>query len=276
MNVRALARITAGIATMTTTTMAFQAVARNLPKSLERAAAMPQTANESAYYLAHIGKIKSIDDFLGNDRIYRYAMKAFGLEEMIYAKGLVRKVLTEGVDSSSSFANKLTDPRYKELATTFNFARYGSATTSFDRTQKPMTERYVRQVFEEQQGSQNENVRLALYFERKASGLKNAFEVLADPALLKVVQTALGIPASTSMMPIDKQAEMIGKKLDFDQLKDAEGVKKFLLRFTSLADIGASQTAANNALTILVGPPVAAGVSTDVLFSIQNLRLGGV
>ena len=232
---------------MTTTTMAFQAVARNLPKSLERAAAMPQTANESAYYLANIGKIKSIDDFLGNDRIYRYAMKAFGLEEMTYAKGLIRKVLTEGVDSSSSFANKLTDPRYKELATTFNFARYGSATTSFDRTQKPMTERYVRQVFEEQQGSQNENVRLALYFERKAPGLKNAYE--ADPALLKVVQTALGIPASTSMMPIDKQAEMISKKLDFDQLKDAEGVQRFLLRFTSLADIGTGQSAASNALT---------------------------
>ncbi|MDP3408768.1 DUF1217 domain-containing protein [Bosea sp. (in: a-proteobacteria)] len=261
---------------MTTTTMAFQAVARNLPKSLERAAAVPQTANETAHYLEHIGEIKSIDDFMANDRIYRFAMKAFGLEEMTYAKGLIRKVLSEGVDGSNTFANKLSDPRYKELATTFNFARYGSATTSFDKTQKPIAERYVRQVFEEQQGSQNENVRLALYFERKASGIKNAYEVLADPALLKVVQTALGIPSSTSMIPIDKQAEMIAKKLDFATLKDAEGVKDFLLRFTSLADIGASQAAASSALTILVGPPVAAGVSTDVLFSIQNLRLGGI
>lgn len=261
---------------MTTTTMAFQAVARNLPKSLERAAAMPQTANETEYYLANIGEIKSLDDFMGNDRIYRYAMKAFGLEEMTYAKGLIRKVLTEGIDGSNTFANKLSDPRYKELATTFNFARYGSATTSFERTQKPTADRYVRQVFEEQQGSQNENVRLALYFERKASGLKNAYEVLADPALLKVVQTALGISPSTSMMPIDKQAEMISKKLDFESLKDAEGVKKFLLRFTSLADIASSQAAASGALTILVGPPAAAGMSTDVLFSIQNLRLGGL
>jgi hypothetical protein len=261
---------------MTTTTMAFQAVARNLPKSLERAAAMPQTANETEYYLANIGEIKSLDDFMGNDRIYRYAMKAFGLEEMTYAKGLIRKVLTEGIDGSNTFANKLSDPRYKELATTFNFARYGSATTSFERTQKPTADRYVRQVFEEQQGSQNENVRLALYFERKASSLTNAYEVLADPALLKVVQTALGISSSTSMMPIDKQAEMLSKRLDFESLKDAEGVKKFLLRFTSLADIASSQAAASSALTILVGPPAAAGMSTDVLFSIQNLRLGGL
>lgn len=261
---------------MTTTMMAFQAATRNLPKSLERAAAMPQTASETAYYLKTIGTIKSLDDFMGNDRIFRYAMKAFGLEDMAYAKGLMRKVLTEGIDGANTFANKLSDPRYKEFATTFNFARYGSATTSFERTQKPMTERYVRQVFEEQQGSQNENVRLALYFERKASGLTNAYQVLADPALLKVVQTALGISSSTSMMPIDQQAAMIAKKLDFATLKEADGVKTFLTRFAALADVGANQAAASSAVTILVGPPVAAGMSTDLLFSIQNLRLGGL
>jgi len=261
---------------MTTTTIAFQAVARNLPQSLARAAAMPQTANETEYYLKNIGNIKTIDDFMSNERVYRYAMKAFGLGEMSYAKGLIRKVFEGGVDDRDSFANKLSDPRYKELATAFNFVRYGSATTSFERTQQGTADRYVRQVFEEQQGSQNENVRLALYFERKASGLTNAFQVLADPALLKVVQTALGIPAATSVMPIDKQAEMISKKLDFASLKDAEGVKTFLTRFTALADLGATQAAASSALTILVGPPTAAGMSTDVLFSIQNLRLGGL
>ncbi|PTM40667.1 DUF1217 domain-containing protein [Bosea sp. 124] len=261
---------------MTTTMVAFQAATRNLPKSLERAAAKPQTANETEYYLKHISEIKSIDDFMSNDRLYRYAMKAMGLEEMTYAKGLIRKVLAEGIDGSKTFANKLSDPRYKELATTFNFARYGSATTSFDRTQKPLTERYVRQAFEEEQGSQNENVRLALYFERKASGLTNAFQVLADPALLKVVQTALGIPSSTSMIPIDQQAAMISKKLDFETLKNADGVKNFLTRFAALADLSSNQAAASSALTILVGPPAAAGMSTDVLFSIQNLRLGGL
>ena len=261
---------------MTTTMMALQAVTRNLPKSLERAAAVPQTANETEYYLKHIGEIKSIDDFMGNDRIYRYAMKALGLEEMTYAKGLIRKVLTEGVDGSNTFANKLSDPRYKELATTFNFARYGSATTSFARTQKPVADSYVRQVFEEQEGSQNENVRLALYFERKASGLTNAYQVLADPALLKVVQTALGISPSTSAIPIDQQAAMIAKKLDFATLKDADGVKTFLTRFASLADVASNQTAASSALTILVSPPATAGMSMDVLFSIQNLRLGGL
>ena len=91
-----------------------------------------------------------------------------------------------------------------------------------------------------------------------------------------MVQTALGISSSTSMMPIDKQAEMIAKKLDFEAVKEPEGVKKFLLRFTSLADVASSQAAASSALTILVGPPTAAGMSTDVLFSIQNLRLGGL
>ena len=195
---------------------------------------------------------------------------------MAYAKAFIRKVLEGGVEDKNSFANKLSDPRYRELAKVFDFQSYGSTTTSLQQTRQGTVDRYVRQVFEEQQGNQNENVRLALYFERKASSLTNAFEILADPALLKVVQTALGIPSSTSMMPIDKQAAMISKRLDFDSLKSPEGVKKFLLRFTALADIGTAQSAGSGALSILVGPPASAGMSTDVLFSIQNLRLGGL
>ena len=81
---------------------------------------------DSAYYLANIRSVKSIDDFIGNDRIFKYAMKAFGLEDMDYAKAFMRKVLTEGIDNPNSFANSLTDTRYREFAETFNFARYST------------------------------------------------------------------------------------------------------------------------------------------------------
>ena len=52
-------------------------------------------------------------------------------------------------------------------------------------------------------------MRLALYFERKASGITSAYDILADPALLKVVQTALSIPPETGAQDIDKQAALI-------------------------------------------------------------------
>lgn len=257
-----------------TTTTTYQAVTRNLTQSLQRTAQAPVTARETQYYLANIGKIKSLDAFMGDDRIYRYALKAFGLEDMIFAKAFIRKVLAGGVDSRSSFANKLSDGRYKELATTFDFGSLNSATTSFDRAQQGTVDRYVRQSFEQEQGDKDENLRLALYFERKASTLTNAFQILADPALLKVVQTALAIPRESSAMPIDKQAEMIQKKLDLDTLKDPAGLKRFMLRFTSLAEI--ESRAASSPTMLLFGQPSSALIGQDVLTSLQKLRLGGV
>ena len=90
----------------------------------------PTVKRDSDYFLKTIGNIKSIDAFLVNDRVYRYAMKAFGLSDMIYAKAFVRKVLTDGIDSNRSFANQLADPRFRDLAATFNFKSFGTATTS--------------------------------------------------------------------------------------------------------------------------------------------------
>ena len=149
----------------------------DLDRSLDRTAKEPVVSRESEYYLAHIGDVKSIDDFLGNDRLFKYAMKAFGLQDMDYAKAFIRKVLEEGDDYDDSFANKLSDKRYQDFATTFNFARYGDATTAFDRTQQGTVDNYVRQTLEQEAGDQNQGVRLALYFQRKAPDLKDADEI---------------------------------------------------------------------------------------------------
>ena len=89
---------------------------------------------------------------MADGRLYNYAMKAFGLQDMAYAKAFIRKALTEGVDDDDSFANKLTDPRYSDFVETFNFARHGAATTVFDRTRQGTVDRYLRQTLEEDAG----------------------------------------------------------------------------------------------------------------------------
>ena len=65
---------------MTTTYTSYQTIAGNLTKSLERVSAQPDVARETEYYLAHIGDIKTIDEFFADTRLYNYAMKAHGLE----------------------------------------------------------------------------------------------------------------------------------------------------------------------------------------------------
>lgn len=57
-------------------------------------------------------------------------MKAYGLEDMTYAKAFMRKVLESDVTDSKSFVGKLTDPRFMTFAKAFNFSTDGTVTTS--------------------------------------------------------------------------------------------------------------------------------------------------
>jgi hypothetical protein len=259
---------------VSTTISSYQLVAADLPRALANTGAKPTVARETAYYLAHIQEVKSIDDLLGNQRLFAFAMKAFGLEDMTYAKAFMRKVLSEGVDSNEAFARKLNDQRYREFAEAFNFKRYGETATVFERTRQGTVDRYVRQVMEEDAGSQNEGVRLALYFQRKAPTLTSAYGILADAALLKVAQTALGLPASMSNMDIDRQADIIAARLDIEDLKDPAKLGKFLTSFAARWDI-ANQPATAAEPALLFAQPREAGIGGDLLASLQNLRLGG-
>ncbi|CAO4164359.1 DUF1217 domain-containing protein [Methylorubrum aminovorans] len=108
---------------MTDTLTSYRLIAKDLTASLKRKAAEPSVARETAYYEANIGRVKTVDDFLGDQRLYTYAMKAYGLEEMTYAKAFMRKVLEEGAASSASFANRLADDRYTAFAKAFSFGQ---------------------------------------------------------------------------------------------------------------------------------------------------------
>ncbi|MDZ4790681.1 MAG: DUF1217 domain-containing protein [Hyphomicrobiales bacterium] len=260
---------------MVSTLVSYANIARDLPRSLENIEAEPKVARDTEYYKANIGKADSVEKFLGDRRLFTYAMKAFGLESMTYAKAFMRKLLTEGVASDTSFANTLSDRRYREFAEAFNFEAYGVAATVFDSAGQGTVDRYVRQTLEERAGQQNEGVRLALYFQRKAPQGLTPFGILGDTALTKVVQTTLGLPASISAIDIDKQAELISKKLDLESLKQPVALDKFIVRFAALWELqnGASTGAANAAL--LINQPLELGINPNLLTSLQNLRRGG-
>lgn len=259
---------------MLSTVASYKLLTQNIDKSLERVRAAPEVQRESDYFMATISKIKTIEDFLANDRVFAYAMKAFGLKDMIYAKAFVKKVLTDGIDSANSFTNQLTDPRFKELATAFNFKSLGTTTTIFERTQKGVVDKYLQVQLEEQAGSSNEGVRLALYFRRKASEITTAYSILGDPALYKVAQVALGLTPSSNANNLDMQAEIIKNKIDLENLDDPAVLNKFLTRFTTLWEVKNGTAAATApALTIFQG--VQSLTSMETLTKIQSLRFKG-
>ena len=234
----------------------------------------PQLEKINNDYLAKIGKVTSIDQFLANDDLYVYAMKAHGLEEYISNKTFMREILEGGVTDPDSLANRQKNEAFAEFATSLNFAAYGEKTTTYNKVIEDTVAKYTRQTLEEDAGVQNEGVRLALYFERKmnAGGISSAYQILADPALSQVVRTALGIPESMATADVDRQAAMIESKIDFDELSEPDGLKKFMQRFTAMWDIQNTSNTAVASVSVLFSQPVSFGLSTDVMLTLSKLQ----
>ncbi|MEW7007078.1 DUF1217 domain-containing protein [Lentilitoribacter sp. EG35] len=264
-----------------TTLTDYRLITRDMSASLKRVSEEPVVSRETKYYLENISKVDTIEDFLADDRLFSYAMKAHGLEEMTYAKGLIRKVLEGGTEDEDALANKFTDPRYKAFAEAFDFKTHEGNATIFTKAQQGTVDKYLQQTLEENAGNDNQGVRLALYFERKlpeiledsSSDRSIAFSLLGDNALGEVIRTALSIPPESAAANIDRQADAILDKLDFDELKTPEGLTKFLEDFTALWEVNNSYGDPSSAA--LLGQSAGFGISSDLMLSINNLKLGG-
>lgn len=261
---------------MINTLTQVQIVRTNMERSLATVAADPMIERQTEYYRENIRDIKSIDEFLGDDQIYQYAMTAMGLEDMIYAKAFMRKVLEEGIGSRTTFANQLSDTKYRNFAETFNFASLGDAATSFARAQEAIVDKYHRQTLEVREGEQNGGVRLALYFERRAGDVTSAYDLLADRALAETVYTALGLSDAFAMSDIDKQAAYFDEHIDYEKLSDPDYLSDFLGRFSALYDLTKGPQAVSSPTLAVFGN--GAGIvpmSESLLSSLQSFKLGG-
>ena len=227
---------------------------------------------ETSYYLSKVGDIQSIDDLMADRRLLNFALTAYGLDPSLEPPARIRQMLEGGIADPKSPANQLTDKAYVAFVTAFNFAEYGEATTTRTPAQLASIDKFLRQTLEQNAGKENEGVRLALYFERKASTLTNFYEILADPALAKVVRTALSLPDSFASADIDRQVKLFEEKLDIEDFTDPARLEKFLTRFTSLWEINNPTAPAQAQISVLFSQPVEFGISTDALFAIQSMR----
>ena len=259
---------------MQTTLQTYLSITNNLDRSLATTASEASVATATTYYKAHIGDVKSIDDFMKDTRLYNYAMKAFGLDDMAYAKALMRKVLTEGVSDSSSFANKLSDDRFVKLATTFNFAADGEQTTQSTAVQQDVVDLYTRQTLETQAGQDNTAVQLALYFQREAPNVKSVYGLLADTALWTVVKTIFGFPDSMSNADIELQAKAVSQKLNIADLSDPAKLDKLITRFAAAWD-AQNSTTSDPILALYNNTGQGATVDFDLLATLVSLKHGG-
>jgi Protein of unknown function (DUF1217) len=218
---------------MVSTTTAFLAVSQNLSRYQAMTATDPAVKTATSYYEANIGSVKSIDDLVGNYRLLSYALNAYGLGDQINAKGLITKVLEGGVSNPKSLANTLPDSRWKAFAAAFNFVDNGATPPSSTNAVATTTSDYVEQQLESDQGDQDVGVQLALYFQRVAPTVTSEYGILADPNLLEVAATIMGLsPAVASTL----QPKTLSELMPISDLQDPTKLKQLTERFTAMYD----------------------------------------
>jgi Protein of unknown function (DUF1217) len=214
----------------------IQIVTADLKRARTRISEGATVKRETSYYLANIKSIKTSKDFVNNYRLFTYAMKAYGLSDMAYAKTFMQKIIDGGLSNPKSMANHLSDPRFKAFAKAFDFGDHSVAATTSDINNSATTANYLDQALEDDVGQQNEGARVALYFLHQAPNITNGYQILGNKALFRFVQTAFDIPAA-STTTLDRTSKLIESKLHISDLKDPEKVKNIVRRFASLWDL---------------------------------------
>ncbi|MNI61993.1 hypothetical protein D3C73_1172900 [compost metagenome] len=178
------------------------------------------------------------------------------------------------LDDPKSYVNQLDNKSFAKIVASFNFDTEGNLTSDTLGTVQQRGDvfqtvsNYYRQTLEEEQGDSNEGVRLALYFERKASSITSAYDILGDSALLNFFKTAYNLSTYFSSQELEKQAATVEKFVELDKLSDPDYVQKVIQRFTALYDSqnGATDSAA---LSILQGS--SSSISADTLLAVAQL-----
>ena len=261
---------------MLTTTASYLAVTNNFAKQQTATAATPEVKAATNYYLANIGKVKSVSDFVNNYQLFSYAMKAYGLEDMNYAKGLITKVIQGGTSSSTALANTLADPRYVAVAKAFSFLTTTPPGTPPAAATTGTTSKYVTQTIDDTQGQTNPGVQRALYFQQNAPSVTSSYGILADKTLLQVVETAFGIQFGAST-DIDAEARTLDKLVPTTDLQNPAKLQQIIERYTANYDLnGGGSSSATSSVNQLFGASTPTyGVGSDLLLSLQSLPLGG-
>lgn len=209
---------------------------------------------EISAFKERIGSIGSIDELQDDYEVYSFVMKTFGLEDQMFAKAMVSKILSADAGDPDSLVNRLTDPAFKELNQEMGFDTDGKAGWRLENTMwaDSMVEKYIDRRMIDTQMETKTAVGKALHFEEKAATMTSWFKVLGDKDVSEVLRTALGIPASVATADVDAQKKLFERKMDISDLQDPDKVKDLMRRYAAISDANdAVLNPSSAALTLL-------------------------
>ncbi|MGV6872335.1 DUF1217 domain-containing protein [Pseudochelatococcus sp. B33] len=236
------------------------------PKLGEKLAA--RVDDDVAAFYDGLDAIKTADDLAGNWQVLSIGLRAFDLGHLAGQEKAIVAAL-KGDTRALPLTSTKDRENFEAFKAVFAFESDGTPTAApLVRDARKTVQAYIRQVLELDVGREDNNVRLALNFQRRAAEIKSAYDILADEALAAVIRTAFGIPAESAAADIDAQARLITSQVNIEDFQDPEKVEKLIRRFLLLADVEAGANSPMLSLFYDSGP---VDITEDLLQARQAL-----
>lgn len=262
----------------------FRFVERTFDAQFETFAKSPDIQREIDYFLENAGDASTAEALVADRRLLRVALGAFGLEDELGKRALVRRILEEGTLDPKALANRLADPAWAEFAEALGYGDLGGLLV-LDSVRETLAERFRLCQFERAIGDVDVDIRLALNFRREIREIALSpdveksgwFKVLGSQPLRRVVEGAFNLPAGFGQIDVDRQrgelearaTRIFGDKSPAS-FASAEKVDDLLRRFLVSAQIkgGVSASAPGaTALFLLQAGGIGAGGSANLFAS---------
>ncbi len=138
---------------------------RTQERQVEAFDASPELQREVDYFRDNIKNATDVADLVTDRTLLKVALGAFGLQDEINKQALVRRVLEEGTQEQGSFANRLNNSQFKDMANAFSYGNGGFAPD--DAFVETIITQYKQSQFEVAVGEVDQDMRLSLNFQRK-------------------------------------------------------------------------------------------------------------
>lgn len=200
--------------------VAWRNLQRSLPQQMEVFGNSSEQKRLVEGFQKKAPNLRSAEDVVSDRQVLTVALGAYGLQDDLENKYFVNRILNEGAAEDDALANRMSDTRYKRMATDFALDGLSQFVGVLPITAKSITDNYLEQAFSVAVGNSEPNLRLALNAENEFARITELdvsddakwYFLMGNPPLRSVVQTSLGLPTSFGQLDIDKQLEVFKEK----------------------------------------------------------------
>lgn len=247
-------------------------VKRTMAKQIEVMTSQQQVKREGNYYKENISKIKSGEELVRDPVLLRVTLTSFGLQDDFSSKFYIEKILSSDLLDKDSFANKISNKKYKDLTSKFGFGTYEVSKNTLPNFADDILKNYERKLFEISIGAIDNNMRLALNAETELKNIASSdasentkwYSMLSSPPLRKVFEGRFNLGNQFGIIDIDRQVDVLKKHVKsafgedtISQFSDPSRIDKlvrlFMVRSSLVENSAGGYSSNHTALNILRG-----------------------